>query len=791
MKLKWRLSAMGSYEIPAGLTGEIKDFSCLINEFKNGRVAAKEFKAIRVPFGMYEQREEGTYMIRIRCAAGIITPGELGHIASLAARYGDGTIHITTRQEPQLHYVKLEDAPKIMEELIGLGLSSRGGGGNTVRNITVSEDAGVDPYEVFDVTPYAVALTSRFIAEPDSWTLPRKFKFAFSGSGADKGLSTVSDLGFIARVDGNGRKGFKVYAAGGMGARSSAGKLLLEFIPDTEVYNAAKAAKELFWKHGNRRNKHAARLRFLWDSLGEAEFRRLFGEEYSRVKERAYQPLDVKETGETSRVPDIAAEGPGNAADFALWKDRFVSMQKRKGFMSVTLPVEFGFLGHEHASGLAGFISVFGDDTVRFTRDQNIRLRNIPEKYLGNLYNFLIKSGVSFNRPQVLDGIVSCAGASTCQLGICLSRGAAKAVINKLENSGLDLDGLKGLKINISGCPNSCGQHPVADLGFSGKVLRKNGRMYPAYKISGGAVINDVGTKLAGDLGEVSSRDLPSIAADILGAYLLDADRAKGFQGFIAGSGKKEIERLCAKYAEIPEFEEDRNYYYDWGAKEPFSLATRGSGECSAGVSDLIEVDMDNIARLQKEILSLERTAPGARRGELARELIFYSSRALLVTRGVDERAEKGVFGEFIEHFIDSGLVSGSYRDILCEASRNDAGSLAGKAEEALSLAERVKYLYGAMDSSFSFDAASRVQAAGDIARPGVSRDLRGVACPMNFVKTKMELSKLNPGDTLEILLDDGSPIENVPGSVKAEGHEIVASEKKNGYWSLLIRKKA
>jgi sulfite reductase (ferredoxin) len=197
---------MGSYEIPPGSIGEIRDFAKLIGEFRSGRVTAKEFKAIRVPFGMYEQRDEGTYMIRIRCAAGMITPDELGHVASLAARYADGTIHITTRQEPQLHYVKLEDAPKIMEELISIGLSSRGGGGNTVRNITVSEDAGVDPGEVFDVTPYAVALTSRFIAEPDSWTLPRKFKFAFSGSAGDKGLATVSDLGFIARVDGNGRK---------------------------------------------------------------------------------------------------------------------------------------------------------------------------------------------------------------------------------------------------------------------------------------------------------------------------------------------------------------------------------------------------------------------------------------------------------------------------------------------------------------------------------------------------------------------------------------------------------
>ena len=234
------------YKIPPQLDEEIGQLEALIAKFRAGAIAPIELKVHRVPFGVYEQREADTYMVRIRCVAGIVTPGQLEKVAAIAARYGVGDLHLTSRQELQIHYVKLDDLVAVIRQLKEAGLSTRGGGGNTVRNIAAQDDAGIDPLEVFDVTPYAAALTTRLIAENDSWNLPRKYKIAFSGSEHDKGQATLADLGFIARIV-DGKKGFRVHVAGGLGVRSAVGNLLFDFVDDTQVYPIAKAVKDLFW----------------------------------------------------------------------------------------------------------------------------------------------------------------------------------------------------------------------------------------------------------------------------------------------------------------------------------------------------------------------------------------------------------------------------------------------------------------------------------------------------------------------------------------------------------------
>ena len=789
---------MDSYQLPKDLDNEIIQLEELIAKYKKGEIQAAELKAHRVPFGVYEQREPDTYMVRIRCVAGIITPFQLEQVAVIATKYGVDALHITTRQELQIHYVKLDDLISVIKQLKEIVLTTRGGGGNTVRNIIAQEDAGIDPQEEFDVTPYAVALTSRLIEESDSWNLPRKFKIAFSGSLEDKGYATLADLGFIAQVR-SGIKGFKVYVAGGLGSKPQVAKPLFDFINTDEVCPVARAVKNLFYKYGNRKNKHAARLRFLWQSLGEEEFKKRFQEEYAAVKKAGYPALGVRELENKTITLNLAQGEPQDARDFVLWKSRFVKPQKQAGLFSALIPVELGFITNERAIKLARFLKPFGDNVLRMTKEQNFLLRNIPQGYLANIYNFFKDTLENFNQPAILGKILSCAGASTCQLGICLSRQAAKALMNTLETSGLNLDRIGDVKLNISGCPNSCGQHPAADLGFSGKTARKDGRLYPAYNVVTGAVVHNGQTKLAEQIGEVAAKDLPALVKDFLGVYLSKIARYRSFQEYIAQEGQEDLRQVCVRYQEVPGFDQDKNYYFDWGSDKIFSLADRRSGECSAGILDLIEIDLDNIRRTREKINAAEVDLK-QRIGYLAK-LVFYASRMLLITRGVEPQSESEIYEAFIKHFIDTGLIKESFRGLVQDVQRRDYEAMLGREKEVYGLVQSIEQLYENMDNAFNFkipDAPLSGQKEGLVAAkdtqtgsaPTQLKDLRGITCPLNFVKTKVELSKLKPGEVLEIWLDDGEPIENVPGSVKAEGHQVLAQKKIDNYWSVLIRKR-
>ncbi len=777
---------MQTYNLPDKFDDDISNLEELINKCIASEITPAELKAHRVPFGVYEQRKVDTYMVRIRCASGTVTPKQLEEISKISERLGNEKIHITTRQELQVHYVKLGDIIPVIKALRDIGLASRGGGGNTVRNIIAQEDSGIAKDEIFDVAPYATALTTRLISEKDSWTLPRKFKIAFSSSSSDRGYATLADIGFIARVK-DGKIGFKVYVAGGMGAKSNPGHFFLDFISDDQVYNLTKAIKNIFWKYGNRKNKHAARLRFLFNDIGEDEFRKRFDQELGAVEKENYLPLEIKANENIGLDPDLGDSPVKDQEDFRIWKERFVKEQKQEGLFSIIVGVELGFLANEKALKLAQFLIPFGENVIRLTKDQNINLRNIKEKHLSHLYLFLKENFNGFNRPFILDKLISCAGASTCQLGICLSRGAARSLISTLGDSDLNLDKLANLKVNISGCPNSCGQHPAADLGFFGKANRKDGELYPAYNVLAGGVIKDEETKLSKKLGEVSAKDLPKLVKEFLADYI-KAEEFKTYQDYLASQGNNKLVELCKKYSKVPSLAEDKNYYYDWESKDIFSLAGRGMGECSAGLFDLIDVDLKNIVQTTEKLNN--PPVSGEARGLLLFNLVFYATRMLLITRGVEPKVEMDVYTGFRQHFLDTKLVDSSFREVIDAGFSKNHQILLKEEDKISDLVKAVKYLYEHMDNAFGFKVPGLEKKAASDKKERVVKDFRGVACPMNFVKTKLELAKLQSKETLEIYLDDGEPIDNVPGSVKAEGHRIVTQEKIEDYWSVIIEKK-
>jgi sulfite reductase (ferredoxin) len=776
------------YTIPTSLKTDIDAFDGHVRDFRKGETEAVKFKAIRVPMGIYEQRKNGTFMVRIRCAAGMITPAQMKEVALLAQREGTEPIHITTRQELQLHHVQLEQTPGILKQLYRIGLSSRGGGGNTVRNIMASEDAGISTDEIFNVTPYALALTNTLIAEQDSWSLPRKYKIALAGNDRDNANATFSDLGLIATTR-NGEKGFKVYLGGGLGSQPTPGFKLSDFVPATNLLYIGEAVKVLFSQYGNRRNRHKARLRYLFYKLGEEQVFGLFHEIFNRLKrERAYELIlpEIPAPPTGGKIIDLKAAGGW----YGKWLKRYVKAQKQIGLYAVEVPFEHGMVRAGTLISLAGFLTPLGDDVIRFTMRQNILLRNIPGQLLESLYGLLKDLNIETDQPRVLNTIVACTGADTCRLGLCLSRGASSALKKKLATLPEEqLDEFSDLQINFSGCPNSCGQHALSQIGFYGKVSR-NDRLYPAYYVVAGGRTGDNKARLASKQGEISARDLPLFTTQLLKIWGSKKANYHDFNEYLEKEGQSDIGTLLSGFETIPSFDEDKNYYFDWGATELFSLSGKGTAECSAGMFDMIDFDRDAILSSKKEI---ENTKDKELINQLLYGIIFHASRMLLVTRGIEPKNRDDVFTSFIGSFIREGYVAQKFEPLVRLALEDPKASFLESRPLIEELADTVTGLYNNMDDSLQFKTTQ--QAPKEISTTGTSasskrfKDFRGVACPMNFVKTKIELAGMKSGELLEILLDDGAPIRNVPGSVRSEGHAVLNEDRKGDFWSVLIQK--
>ncbi|MBQ9230587.1 MAG: sulfurtransferase TusA family protein [Prevotella sp.] len=774
------------YIIPESLTADIQYNQRLIEQFRKGEISGAQLKSNRVPMGIYEQRQDGHYMLRIRCTGGLITPRQLRRVAEVGRQVNCSHIHITTRQEVQIHDVSIDRATEALLALKEEGLATQGGGGNTVRNMLVNEQGGINSRQTFDPYPYAIGLTTRLIAEKDSWSMPRKLKIAFDINEEDANFSLVADLGLIPVIK-DGQRGFRVLLGGSVASHPHKGWLVFDFLPEKDLFRAAKAAKNFFNLNGNRKNRHKARIRYIFYKNGEEETRRLYLEEYDKLtsdKALDFEPAVLPFEYKTPSFAPVVDESEA----FRTWKRRYAQKQSVGNGFCIVIPFLHGNTSPDVFLKIAEFLEGFGNDIIRFTPRQSMQLRNIPEEYLPNVYQFFHGLGLSLDVPVILNNLTSCTGADTCRLGICLPKGLVKGIRRQLEKSGLDLDQLPDLKININGCSNSCAQNAWSDLGFSGRIGRVDDHPYPAYTVW--ARVNGK-TELAEALGYLAAKDIPQFVVDYLGYYLKVRDQYESYDAFVRTEGAEVVKNAISKYKDVPSFDEDKNYYFDWGADEVFSLTSHGQAECSAGLFDIIELDQATIKEKQVAL-----TQPGADEEKLLRDIVFSASRMLLVTRGADPRTDDEVYSNFEELFIDAGIVSADFKVVVEKARHGE--TLLSDQEQIESLVDKVNELYASMDDSLQFKAVTPVEQKKENQQitestsdgANVKKDFRGVACPMNFVKTKIELSSMQSGQLLEILLDDGQPIQNVPGSVRQEGHEVISTEKVDNYWKVLIRKK-
>jgi sulfite reductase (ferredoxin) len=802
------------YKVPKEVLEDISNYRAELGRFLNGEISADRFKPFRVTRGIYSQRGQTSFMMRIKVPAGGLLPEQIVRISELSSRYANGIPHVTTRQDVQLHWVKIEDTVKVMEGLAEVGLTTKGGGGNTIRNITACADSGVCGEEAFDVAPYAIALTEYFLTHPRAHTLPRKYKIAFSGCGDDCSLATVNDVGFIAtknNVDGKEREGFRVYVGGGMGAWSRVGTLFEEFIPAGDAVYVAEAVLKVFDKHGNRRNKHKARLRFLVERLGLDEFKRLYKEELKRLKDEGPKDISIRPVPLLRDIDGTKEAGGGGSPAFNGWFDANVREQRQSGFYYVKIKLHLGDITAEKFGALAEAVKDLGEGTVRTTHDQNIIIRWLRKDELQTLYGRLEEIGLKEAVNEVaggVDDVISCPGASTCNLGICLSKNLATELSKELRKSGLPLSDIKDAGIKVSGCPNSCSQHPVGAIGFFGAARTKDGRTAPYYNVLVGGRVKEGETRLGKDCGFVPARSVPATVKEFLGVFTENRLPEEGFHTFLDRRGYEDMKRIVEGKCSMPAYDEDRTFYRDWNAKEDFSLAGLGPGECGAGVFDMIETDMDDARKHLNNAREGLKTKTGNPSEDLYKALVN-ASRALLITQGIEPTTEPEALRAFEKHFVKKGLVPDEYKperfrgletrgELFRSGHLNEEGL-----EEGYGLVEEllaaVTWLYDSMDDTMSFTVIEekkegpeeKAEAPDGGIGADVFMDLRGVKCPINYVKAKIKLETMDRGQTLFLYLDDGEPIRNVPSSLKNDGQEILKMEKveEEEYYELLVKK--
>ena len=856
------------YRIPSTLNGDLDYTQSLIDQFKAGEIQAGQLKSNRVPMGIYEQRKNQHYMLRLRCAGGLVTPEQLAKIAFVGHQLSTSHLHVTTRQEIQIHNVDIEDAIPALKKLEKVGISSAGGGGNTVRNMIVDDRSGLTADEEFDVYPYVEELTSRLIAEKDSFTMPRKYKVAIDTSVATANYSYIADLGLQARIK-DGQRGFRVLIAGSAASNAHTGWEVFDFLPEKDLYRAAKALKNWFHKYGNRRNRHKARMRYVFYKYGTEEAKRLYLEEFEELKKDgsidfeapalplehhkpSFSPLSEKEVKSEERRVKNSSDFFDSEA-FETWKRRYAHKQTnaeglKENLWYAYIPLRHGNNSTDFFAEVAEYLCNYGNDVIRFTKKEQIQVRNIPEEYLTNIYAFFKKLGVyQIDYPVVVTNLTCCTGADTCRLGICLPKGAIDGIAKQLLNSNLNLDAIPDFELRMNGCTNICALATWGDLGFSGRVGRMGDDPYPAYTIW-----LPVKGKHEIDLqqGYIAAKKIPAFVEDYLRDVIAEQANYADYYEYVAKRGVNIVKDLIAKYKEIAPYSEEPDTFFDFGDDEKFSLIKYGKAECSAGLFDIIEIDQDTIREKRKEVEQLLGNIPQgvpadlqsdgkqetSKIEKLLHDIVFSENRMLLVTRGLDPRTDEDVYNGFEKEFIAAGIIPQKFK-VLTDKARNNESLIAEKPliDE---LANLLNDLYQNMDDSLQFklpavqsptdftdNTDSKEKSAGQKNRsededksvssvksvgqkstseneqkssagepeaisPDVKKDFRGVMCPMNFVKTKIALTPMQSGQILEILLDDGAPIENVPGSVKNEGHTILSTEKVENYWKVLIKKK-
>ena len=641
---------------------DIAELKEKINRFKTGKIQEEKFKAYRLTRGVYGQRQLGVQMFRTKIPFGRLTVEQLVRVADVAQEFTNGNLHTTTRQNIQMHFVKLDDSPAIWEQLEAVGVTAREACGNTVRTVTASAKAGVDPKELFDVSPYAYEVSHYFMRNPICQEMGRKFKMAFSSSDDDSAFTYFHDLGFIPRIqvkNGVTERGFKVVIGGGLGAQAMVAKPLYDFLPEDQLIPFIEAVIRVFDRYGEREKRFKARMKFLINNRkgpGLQGFLKLVEEERLAIANKSYTiNRTVVPQAQVPVALDLSQLDLSDNEHYQLWLKTNTFEQKQQGYYAVQIKLPLGNISSEKTWELAPIIQKYAADDLRITVNQGILLRFVRPESLPHIYTELNAIGLAEIGFDSLADITACPGTDTCNLAITNST-SISAILEELvlnEYQSLILD--DHILIKISGCMNGCGQHMAANIGLHGSSIKNKNRIIPAMQVVlGGGVDPDGKGYIANKIIKLPTKRIPDAIRAILDDYIEYSTENEYFNNYVQGQDKRYFYNLLKPLANISTLTNDD--YKDWDEAKDFQPAI-GVGECAGVMHDLVGgiiLDAEEKLHLSQEAIEAELWANSI---YLSYSTFVIGAKALLLSIDKKCNTHIGILKDFDTHFVETGLL--------------------------------------------------------------------------------------------------------------------------------------
>lgn len=627
--------------------------------FRDGKIDEEKFRSLRLARGVYGQRQPGVQMVRIKLPYGRATSAQLRRICNVSEEYSIGRLHITTRQDIQIHFVSLDRTPELWAELEKDDVTLREACGNTVRNVTASETAGIDPKEPFDVTPYADATFRYFLRNPICQEMGRKFKMSFSSSDEDNALSYLHDLGFIPKVkevDGRQVRGFKVMLGGGLGSQPRHADMISEFVPTDQIIPFTEAVLRIFDRHGERARRNKARMKFLVKEIGVEAFLGLVEQERKALKFQKFpldfEDYDAQKTLPNPETPVLDAE---LGLDFELWKQTNVLPQKQSGYVAIGVKVSLGDFYLDQARPLADLVEKYAAGEVRFTLRQNILIRDVREDLIPFFYQELKKIRLADRGYNTLGDITACPGTDTCNLGIASSTGIAAELEKVIFNEYPQYLQNKDLVIKISGCMNACGQHNMAHIGFQGMSMKAGKTVIPALQVLlGGGNLGDGNGRFADKVTKVPSRRGPQALRILLEDFEKNAD-GQDFLSYYDRKGQIYFYDLLKELSDASTVIDSDSI--DWGHNEAYEVAV-GVGECAGVVIDLVATLL--LEALEKLDLGQQALEEGRWSDSIYHHYagLINAAKALLLSDDTSTNSYANIIALFDEKYVATGKIN-------------------------------------------------------------------------------------------------------------------------------------
>ena len=785
------MSRVLEFEFNQEVQDELVEFKGFKESMEAGEVSESAWQKRRLWQGIYGQRQPEVQMIRIKIPYGIANTKQIRKLADMAETHSNDVLHITTRSAIQMHYVPFANTPDFVKELTEVGLTSREGCGNTIRNVTADPFASSGAGQLFDVVPVAKRVVEHSLRNPYAQNFPRKFKMTFSGNEAeDNGHSYMHDVGFVASSIENGVYKFNVYAAGGLGGRPIGADLVDEDLPAEDALICATAFMRIFNEHGNRENRNKARMKFIKHGWGLDKFIEAYKEEFNRIKSSEYGKSLILtfEEGElelpqgTSDISKVSA-----VIDDAEWVKNCVRAQNTDDLYTVQIRVDLGDFTSTQARVLCDITDKYADGEIRTLPSQNIVVPDVKLATIAEMYAELKEAGYANSQFHHITNVVACPGRSTCNLSVTSSKGLAKA-LNESFKDNKELTHLgERVRINISGCHNGCGRHSVASIGFNGSSRVLGDHAVPCAMMQVGGGVGFGRRDMARRVGRVAAKKAPDAVAAII-EYYKAQNVEVSLEEWLETVDVKVLKPIIKPFDQIEAYDLNPDVYADYEQPEgeEYSPAV-GAGECAGGVMNLVAESLDdstNYINMARKVFEQE----------------FFFDVIFNVKEAVKHTLDAGLMkaGEKVSDYSEAFATYNAYYEANAVVPAPKA-LLAEDAGKEVTFAQAAEYLQAA--ELFVNDFKALYEKDGDAIEAVITAteekegrpflDLRGIECPMNYVKAKLVLNGLEDGAEFAMIIDTGDSFRMVPNSLKLDGHKVVELDpiNDNQNYSLIVVK--